>query len=288
MESPVLAAVDGSEESVHAASWAADDAVRRAAPLRLLHAGLWLDQRPIDGGRGDDVQGEARQMLADVAKTLLSNHPGLDIDTRLIHHDSVEGLVSAAADGQLLVLGSRGLGGFVGLLVGSVSLAVSARAETPTVVVRPEHGGAEPSGGEVVLGVDTKAAADRLLEFAFAEAALRGSRLRVVHGWNLPPTGSSLGWVIPPPSLGADVEKAEAEELGRLLQPWRERFPGIDVIEDVRFGGGARALVEVSGGVGLVVVGRRTRTHQAGWHLGPVAHAVLHHAKAPVAVVPHP
>lgn len=293
MESSVLAAVDGSRPSVHAAMWAADEAERRNAPLRLLYAGPWLDQRPLETGYGD-VRGEALHMLADVQREVLSSHPLLGVETRLVHQDSIEGLVSAAEDGQLLVLGSRGLGGFTGLLVGSVSLAVSARTETPTVIVRPEHR-EEPSGmptaapeGEIVLGVDTRDMADQLMEFAFAEAELRGARIRVVHGWNMPPSMSSLGWVIPPPTPPEELERAEAAQLSRLLLPWRDKFPAIEAIEDVRLGGGARALVEVSGGADLAVVGRHIRAHQIGWHLGPVAHAVLHHAKAPAVVVPHP
>jgi nucleotide-binding universal stress UspA family protein len=285
MESPVLAAVDGSPQSVKAAMWAADEAVRRGTSLRLLHAGLWLD-RFVDPDYGD-VRGAALQMLDQVQEEIHSSHPRLGVDVVLIHDDSIEGLVAAASGGRLLVLGSRGLGGFVGALVGSVGLAVCGRTGTPAVLVRAGQSTDEVPGQEVVVGVDPRAMSDPVVGFAFEEAGLRGAAVRAVHGWNLPPVGSSLGWILPPPGLSADVEKAEAERLARVLGPWRDKYPETRVVEEVRFGGGARALVEVSDRAGLVVVGRRLRRSRVGWHLGPVAHAVLHHAKAPVAIVPH-
>ena len=293
MQQPVLAAIDGSPQSIHAAQWAADEAARRGVPLRLLHAGPWLTaQRAIDSQHGDD-QGTALSLLAHTQAEVHHRHPELPVETGLVQGQVTDALVSVAGDGQLLVLGSRGLGGFAGLLVGSVSLAVAARAQVPVVVVRPmtdTHAEGQREQ-EIVVGVDAGLAAqsplDAVLEFAFAEAALRGARIRAVHGWDVPPAWPSMGVTVPMiPS--EDLQSAEAAQLTKVLLPWREKFPAIEVVEQVRIGGGAAPLVYASARAELVVIGRRLRPHAAGMRLGSVAHAVIHHAQAPTVVVPHP
>ncbi|MFJ4678035.1 MULTISPECIES: universal stress protein [unclassified Kitasatospora] len=286
MTRPVLAAVDASVRSRAAAHWAAQEAGRRGAPLRLLHAWPYLG-RTSDGRVGTgDLEGGGRAMLDDVARELTAAYPGLEVSGELVPDAAVDGLTAAAEQGELLVIGTRGLGGFRGLLVGSVSLGVAGRSAAPVVLVR--EGGPEPERHEpeVTVGLDALEPNDAVLEFAFEAARLRGARVRVVHGWELPPAYGYAGWI--------PVE-TEQQELGALavgmvaeaVAPWREKYPRTLVLEDVRTGGGAAALVEASEQSDLVVVGRRRRTLGLGSKLGSVAHAVIHHAQAPVAVIPH-
>jgi nucleotide-binding universal stress UspA family protein len=231
-------------------------------------------------------------MLEHVRGEVERRHRGLVVECRVARGLVVDALVRIAEDGELLVLGSRGLGGFRELLLGSVGLATAARAEVPVVVVRPvpEHLADRPGSGwgQILVGLDAYAPSAGLLEFAFAEAALRGSRLVVVHGWDLPPSWSSLGWSMPSAVASADMQAAEAAQLTRALLGWRERFSGTEVVAEARIGGAAAALVADSARADLVVVGRKSLLHRDGPGLGPVTHAVLHHARAPVAVVPHP
>ena len=196
----------------------------------------------------------------------------------------MDGLVAAGAEADLLVLGSRGRGGFTGLLLGSVSMAVAGRSGTPVVVVRDTGQGNGPSG-EVVVGVDAHAPEEEVLAFAFREAALRGARVRAVHGWDLPPLFGYAGGAVPATQV-EQLEALEAKLLTLALAGQREQHPAVEVVEDVRLGA-ARGLVETSAGAALVVVGRRRRSTEFGPRLGRVAHAALHHAEAPVAVVPH-
>ncbi|MEV7211610.1 universal stress protein [Kitasatospora cineracea] len=286
MTRPVLAAVDASVRSRAAAHWAAQEAGRRGAPLRLLHAWPYLGRKANDLVKAEDLEGGARSMLGDVAKELAAAYPGLEVTGELVPDAAIDGLTAAAEQGQLLVIGTRGLGGFRGLLVGSVSLGVAGRSASPVVLVRegrPEPQSHEP---EVTVGLDALEPDDAVMEFAFQEAQLRDARVRVVHGWELPPVYGYAGWI--------PVE-TEQQELGALavgmvaeaVAPWRAKYPRTLVLEDVRTGGGAAALVEASEQSDLVVVGRRRRTLGLGSKLGSVAHAVIHHAQAPVAVVPH-
>ncbi|RKT19602.1 nucleotide-binding universal stress UspA family protein [Streptomyces sp. 1114.5] len=288
LRSTVLAGVDGSPQSTAAARWAAAEAVRRGASLRLVHAWPWLTDGVSSYAEPDDLPEAAQRTLAEAAEAVRARHPELAVQTDAVLDSPIDGLVAAAADAELLVLGSRGRGGFTGLLLGSVSMSVAGRSGVPVIVVREAVEAADGAGGagEVVVGVDAHAPEEEVLAFAFREAALRGARVRAVHGWELPPLFGYAGGAVP----AAEVEQSEALEaklLSLALAGPRERHPQVAVVEDVRLGA-ARALVEASAGASLVVVGRRHRSFDLGPRLGRVAHAVLHHAEAPVAVVPHP
>ncbi|MGW2251120.1 universal stress protein [Kitasatospora sp. NPDC001660] len=282
MTPPVLAGVDGSTGSTAAARWAAGEAERRGAPLRLVHAWPWLTDGRSALVEPDHLPDAAERVLADAAAELRAAHPGLDVRTDVVLDAPVDGLIAAAEDAGLLVVGSRGLGGFAGLLLGSVGMAVAARSSVPVVVVR-ERG--EEGVADVVVGVDAQEPDEDVLGFAFAEAALRKARVRAVHGWDLPPVFAYAGWV-PQAAEITQLEAMEEKMLSLALAGQRERHPEVEVVEEVRLGA-AGALVRASAGAALVVVGRKRRRVELGPRLGRVAHAVLHHAKAPVAVVPH-
>ncbi|MFH8384231.1 universal stress protein [Kitasatospora sp. NPDC018058] len=286
MTSTVAAGVDGSPASTAAAHWAAEEAVRCGASLRLVHAWPWLTDGVSSFAEPDDLPEAAQRTLAAAAEEIRGRHPGLAVHTDAVLDAPVDGLVAAAADVDLLVLGSRGLGGFTGLLLGSVSMAVAGRSGTPVVVVRESREGRTGTGsGEVVVGVDAHSPEEEVLAFAFREAALRGARVRAVHGWDLPPLFGYAGGAVPAGEI-AQLEALEAKLLSLALAGQREQHPEVEVVEDVRLGA-ARGLVETSAGAALVVVGRRRRPIEFGPRLGRVAHAALHHAEAPVAVVPH-
>ncbi|WP_316527843.1 universal stress protein [Kitasatospora brasiliensis] len=282
MTSTVLAGIDGSPQSTAAAHWAAAEAVRRGATLRLVHAWPWLTDGVSSFAEPDDLPEAVRRALAETADAVRAVHPDLAVETDAVLDAPVDGLLAAAAEADLLVLGSRGRGGFAGLLLGSVSMSLAGRSTVPMVVVREEG---TAGAAEVVVGVDAHTPEAEVLEFAFREAALRGARVRAVHGWDLPPVFGYAGGAVPAAEL-VQLEALEAKLLTLALAGPREQHPDVEVVEDVQLGA-ARALVEASTGAALVVVGRGRRPIEFGPRLGRVAHAVLHHAEAPVAVVPH-
>ncbi|GAA2744118.1 universal stress protein [Kitasatospora cinereorecta] len=286
MTRSVLAGIDGSAQSTAAAHWAADEARRRGVPLRLLHVRTWLDDTRPAAEDVPDHRSPTGRMLSAVEREIRETHPALDVRVEVVESEEpVDVLVEAADEAELLVLGSRGLGGFAGLLVGSVGLAAAAHGNVPTVLV-PAAAAGRPAGAQVVVGVDTRAPAADVLDFAFHQAAERGAALRAVHAWTPPPVWGYAGWVAPA-SEAEQFRVIESELLTRAMTGWQEKYPTVAVVEDCRIDGAAGALVDLSAEAALVVVGRRRRPHRAGLRLGPVAHAVLHHAHAPVAVVPH-
>ncbi|MFE5806095.1 universal stress protein [Streptomyces sp. NPDC056491] len=124
-----------------------------------------------------------------------------------------------------------------------------------------------------------------MLAFAFEEAARRGCALRAVHGWKMP-----LAYTYVPffdPDNEKDIGRSVMRMVDDVLLPWRHKFPDVDITHSVFTGSAGDHLVRASRGAGLVVVGRHSRRSPLGTHLGSVAHAVLHHAAAPVAVVAH-
>ena len=292
MPRTVTAGLDGSLESRAAADWAAREAKLRGLPLRLVN--VWepvpdpLAQAPLLGP--ETHQHWTERIPREAAGELRVAHPEVDVLIEQVTGRPAEELTDAAKDAELLVLGSRGLSGVGGFMVGSVGLAVVAHAERPVVLVRAEgdtpgtDAGVPPSR-PVVLGLDTRAPDDTLIGFAFEAALLHGTSLRVVHAWNEPPY---IAYGMPPDlELNAQLGMAEAAAVSEALRPWRRKFPTVDVVEDSLSGRAADHLVDASHEASLVVVGRRIRRSPLGAHIGPVTHAVLHHATAPVAVVPH-
>ncbi|MFB6613047.1 universal stress protein [Streptomyces sp. NPDC085524] len=291
MKNHVAVGVDGSAESRAAARWAAQEAVLRQVPLRLVHAVDWpLD--PVLPGLGkqdkQDVDRWADRALTETAQELHRHHPHLEITSRCPTGRPAAALAAEAADAALLVLGSRGLGGLVGFLIGSVALSTVVATDTPVVLVRvaddPDGPGTD-TAAEVVVGVDIHEAGDRLLAFAFEEAERRGCPLRAVHGWKMPPAYAYVPLF--DPDNERDIGWSVTHMLDDMLLPWRHKFPDVRVTTNVFMGAAGERLVQASRGAGLVVVGRHLRRSPLGVHLGPVAQAVLHHAAAPVAVIAH-
>lgn len=300
MSRTVTVGLDGSPESRAAAGWAAREAKLRGLPLRLVH--VWepvpqpMAQAPLLGAETQAHWSE--RIPREAAEGLRLRHPGVDVAMEQISGQPMDTLAEAAKDAELLVLGSRGLSGIGGFLVGSVGMAVIARIETPVVLVRSGEQAADehekdPAGipsaatayRPVVLGLDTDHPHDAVIAFAFEEAARRGTALKAVHGWNLPPY---FAYGLPAdPELNAELGRQDAAVLAEVLRPWRQKYPDVEVVEASRSGSPANHVIDASRGASLVVVGRRIRRSPFGAHIGPVTHAVLHHATAPVAVVAH-
>ncbi|MEV6025852.1 universal stress protein [Streptomyces sp. NPDC052036] len=287
MTRPVTVGVDGSPESVAAAAWAAREAVRRDLPLRIVHTWQWqsYDLAPT---ADRDAQAEwARQLAQEARATIVERHPGLTVTAEAVEGGSVETLVAEAAAAELLVLGSRGHGALMGFLLGSVGRQVIADSAAPVVLVRSDdQATAEATGRAIVVGQhgdpEDGAAA---LGFAFATAEARGAAVRVVRAWTLPPV-----FAYSPASLklldeAGGLEPYERKALDEALRPWRERFPDVAVTEHVEMGSAGQVLLEAAAEAQLVVVGRHAGL-PVGPRIGSVAHALLHHAPCPVAVVP--
>ncbi|MEW1780136.1 universal stress protein [Streptomyces sp. NPDC086777] len=300
MHGTITIGLDGSPESRAAAEWAAREAKLRGLALKIVH--VWepvpdpMAQAPLVGA--ETQQHWTARIPREAADGLRRRHPGVGVTVEQLSGTPGDVLAEAAKDTELLVLGSRGLGGIGGFVIGSVGLSAVARTGRPVVLVRAgeqavdEHE-TDPAGvpsaaapfRPVVLGLDTDHPDDTLVEFAFEAAKLRATSLRVVHGW-FPPSYYAYGMPVNPP-LHEALSLSEQEALAEVLRPWRQKYPDVEVVEESHYGSAAVLLVDAAQTASLVVVGRRIRRNPLGTHIGHVTHAVLHHSTAPVAVVPH-
>lgn len=288
MRQHVTVGVDGSPESRAAARWAAREAALREVPLRLVHA---VDPPLIPvAARMDQTAADrwADEELTEAARDVRGRHPGLEVSTRRLAGRPAAALAAEAADAALLVLGSRGLGTLTGYLIGSTGLSTLAAVHTPVALVRA---GTDPDGAEpeayrgIVVGVDIHQAGDQVLDFAFEEAARRRCPLHAVHSWSLPPAYKYVPYA--DPDAEREIQQAVAQMFDDAMLPWRHEFPMVPVTATAVRGHAGHELVRAARDADLVVVGRHVRRSPLGAHLGPVAHAVLHHVSAPIVVVAH-
>src|SRR5690606_23742583 len=168
-------------------------------------------------------------------------------------------------------------GGFKGLVMGSVSVAVAGHAEGPVVVVR---GPAPIEHGRIVVGYDGSEHASAAMEYAIAQARHRDAELHVVYGWTMP---AYTPYAIAYDVLIEDVMREEAAAAAKRVAPWREQNPDVRITDEQRCEHPVSLLIEASRTADLVVVGSRGRGGLAAAVLGSVSHGVLPHVVAAVA-----
>ncbi|MDX3633434.1 MULTISPECIES: universal stress protein [Streptomyces] len=290
MEPAITVGLDGSPESLAAAHWAAAEAERRKLTLRLLHAWPLLVPEPTDIPSELDQNYWAKRIVHNARAELQAHHPGLSIVGNLVADDAQDALLQAASESEVLVLGSRGLTPVESYFMGDVSMPVVAKAEHPVVLVRAEarEGRPQPTApttGVVVVALKLHGPCDELLEFGFVTAAARGVPLRAIHGRSVP-IHAHVPWGVDH-DVTEEITQDIQKHLSQALRRWREKFPGVRVLDVVRLESPAKAVVSEAENAGLLVVGRRKHHPPVAPHLGHVAQAAVHHARCPVAVVPH-
>lgn len=198
----VVVGVDGSPESDEALIWALDEGRRRGVPVRAVH--VWYpDGSPeqVDRLSALPSVAELRRRLDDEVaahvQAVAGRRPAVDVKvtTAVRYGHPTRELIDEAGDGALLVVGSRGRGGFTGALLGSVSQSVLQYAQGPVIVVRGQR--AAPAATRVVVGVDGSDESVRALRFAHDAAVHRGATLEVVHAWTLPYMGFAGSAALP-------------------------------------------------------------------------------------------
>lgn len=289
MTRSVVAGIDGSRDSLLAAGWAAREAALRGLPLRLVHAAPVAERDDTEPPAAYTRTQAGEDLLRRAEADLAVQHAGAEVTAQQIADEPAPALLGLADRAELLVLGARGEGGFDGLAVGSTALATADAASCPVVIVpagRDTPGAVPKSDADIALGVDVRRVAEPPLDFAFEAARLRDARLRVVHAWSLSFAGPWAPLGVPEWDR-ATWEDEEVQRLSDVLDGRRHMNPEVPVLPDVVLLHPAYALVNASRQAALVVVGRRSGLRTTGRRLGPVAHAVLHHAHCPVAVVPH-
>ncbi|MEU9859842.1 universal stress protein [Streptomyces sp. NPDC047971] len=275
----IVLGVDPGEQSIPALVWAADEALRRGLPLRLVVA-----VPPVpDGLRFDALAHQsalrmrAESAIANAEDLVRELCGGVRIATDLANGMPTTVLRDLAAHAAMVVVGSRRQGGAAETFTeSSVAGPLTARADCPVVVVHaPGPTAAYPP--TLVVGVDGSESSRAAVAFAVEEASLRGARLRAV-------------WVWPRSVLSHDDGEEGLAERRRLLAEsvagWAERYPDVVVSEEVVRGHPVEQLALASQESPALVVGREGRGGYAGMRMGSTVHGLLHRAVCPLITVP--
>ena len=289
--STVVVGLDPSDPARAAASYAAEVASRRNLPLRLVHAleGSQYALGPRAIGWTVDVEGvmqsSAQRLLDETTERLRGHYPGLEVSSKVQPGSANDALIEESEHAELLVLGSRGRGGFADLVIGSTTLHAASHARCPVIVVPGPLIDATSRKG-VIVGVDGSELSDAAIQFGFQIASETRERLTALHAWHDPaPTG--IGLMVPLVYDPAWVDKEEQLILAESMAGWWEKYPEVEVVHEIVRDHAVHALVTRAATATLLVVGSRGRGPVRGLLLGSVSHGVLHHATSPVAIV-HP
>jgi len=271
----IVVGYDGSPEAVTAVRWAARQAELRSCALQLVHCSLWPaithNMEPVPGIADSGLRHAAESIVAEGVACARQASESVEITRSLVYGWPAENLRKLAGGASMLVVGSRGIGGFMGLLVGSVSLELAATAACPVAVVRST----DHPDGPVVVGIDREGW-EASLHYAASHASYAGTSLRIVH------------------VRKKHEAHAEASDVGPLeilhsaVRTVRNTSPELE-LEDLLLTGTSVAgtLLSAAKDAQLIVVGTMGQGLVRG-SIGSTAHAVLHHASCPVVVVRPP
>ncbi|MFG2076292.1 universal stress protein [Nonomuraea maritima] len=277
MDAPIVVGFDGSRTAGSALAWAADDARRRDLPLRVVHVHEpWAAEHAfgVSASRRTSTE-ECHRMLADAAERARELAPRTEVSTAVVTGAVVERLRTESETADTVVVGSRGHGGFAGLVLGSVGLGLTGSAQSPVVVVRTPP---RVPVGEIVVGYDGSPCADLAVKYALIQARAREARVRVLHGRRYP--------VMAPHPVGfGPLPLDDTAEVRQRLLIWREKATDVEMVEQIVDLHPVPALAAASRTADLAVVGSRGLGALNSTMLGSVSHGILHRAHCPVAVV---
>ncbi len=267
---PVVVGADSSEGALRAVEWAAQEAGRRKAPLRIVSVPampprMHPDKEDPVPGVADELQDFSAKALAAAAARAAEIAPGLAVETALLSGAPATAIAESGEGALMVVVGARGTSGFAALVLGSVCRYVAAHAPCPAVVVRGKAGAVHR---QIVVGVRDPREATEAVAFAFEEAALRGGNLVAVH------------------SSHHAGDEQEAAALAETLSGWRDKYPAVTARPEITGGHAGQVLAEYSARADLVVIGRHGEIGGVRHAIGSAPHTVLNHAHGPVAVVP--
>ncbi len=278
----LVVGVDGSAQARGALAWAADEAATRDSDLVVVGVAPTAPERvPAWWTEVSDIRATWQAVVDDAVALAATRHPSMVVRGGVRWGAPADELVEAAASADLLVVGARGVGGFAGLLVGSVADRCLHRARGPVAVVRaPATGGTgDERGARVVVGFDGSDDGRRALRWALEEARVRHVGLEVVVAWQYPPTHAVVA------TAALRFAGAAEEVARRAREEAARRAPGVVLTVAVVDEAIVPALLDRTRGAALLVVGPHGQGGYRDLLLGSVAVQCTHHALCPVVVV---
>lgn len=284
----ILVGFDGSDDSVAALQYAADEAAASDATLRIVFA---VDDTVLNSAWG--IVFDVTAAREDGEKTLsrareLAHERGVPLDAiiaeiALGQPPAVLSRISESA--SLVVVGRRAESGEHSMFVGSTAVGLAGTTSCPAVLVSALNRPPATPHGVVGVGLDPGAHGLLAVEWALKRASRLGSRVRVVTVVRQPQSrlfGASSG-----PSA-EQRERAMADVRTRVsaeLDAMAEQVPGVEVEVDFRYGSPVDELVALSGEVDMLIVGVHPRFPT--YSIGGVVRALMTHAACPLGLIRH-
>ena len=281
-ENAVVVAIDDEDPDLLLLGWAAAEAAFRGTRLVICHVCEWRpgDQppRPMDEGRDPDLRLGPERVVAAALDAVRAAFPDLPVSGAIGTGNPVRGLLTLSEEAAMIVVGARGIGGFAGLLMGSVSGQVAEHASCAVAVIKPVDGTAT----DVVVGIDGSAQSAEALELGLAEARRTGGTLIALHAYRYPPVAAAYA---PNPGYGdAGIRELAEQTLADALDDVEDHNPDVKIERRVDHGPAARVLLAAAEGAAVLVVGARGLGGFTGLIAGSVSQQVLRHAHCPVLV----
>ncbi|OIR41022.1 universal stress protein [Corynebacterium sp. NML130628] len=290
-EEMVVVAVDGSPASHNAVRWAANTAAKRGIALQLaasytMPQFLYAEGMVPPKELFDDLQKETIQKVDEARDIALEVAPDIKVGHVVAEGSPIDMLLEMSRTATMIVMGSRGLGGLSGMVLGSVSGAVVSHASCPVVVVREDNNVTDENKyGPVVVGVDGSEVSRHATEVAFEEAHARGAELVAVHTWiDTQVQGPGAGFSVTDEHWKA-VQDEKDEILNGYLEESAAKFPEVQIRKVITRDRPVRALTEAAEGAQLLVTGSHGRGGFKGMLLGSTSRALLQSAPCPMMVV---
>jgi nucleotide-binding universal stress UspA family protein len=276
---PVVVGVDETPDAAGVVGWAAAEASARGLPLTVVGCYKSEDMLGYDE-QADDVQflrWRTQRTVDEHVKAAGERYPALPVTGELEAAAPVQALIGRSAHAELVVVGSRRMSRLASYFVGSVGSALTVGSTCPLVIVRARQEFAQ-TVNEIVAGIDLTPAAQDVLGYAFAHARCHRASLRIVTCARPELFTASEGRFARP--LRERIEPC----LSEVVAGWRNEFPDVPMRTELLLEAAVPALVHVSAGAALLVVGKHRRGHLP--TLGSVAQGVVHHSTCPVGIVP--
>lgn len=249
----------------------------RSSAVEIVHCFLTRGTGPV-------VRAQ-EQKLAEVRLDVITTRNRHELDrvtwsaaTTAVGAVPSSGLIAAAADAELLVVGARGADGFQRLRLGSTGYRTAARSPVPVAVISGDGGGSEGMDARrpLVVGVDGSPAAHRAFLWAVDETRRRAVSLTIAHAYQL---------TAPVTLEAAAAARHAAEAMVEGLEHVTSGDP-VMVETAVVCGTPADSLLELTGGDRMLVIGTRGGGPLTDMPFGSVSHQCLHHAYGPTVIVP--
>lgn len=262
----VVVGIDGSKAALDAAAWAVDEAIARDLPLRLVcvvglgpEAGLSPNEIELDVQYAESVLRQAGATIEETGKDV-------KVDTAILRGAPADVLLTESRTAELVCLGSSGIGAVARRLVGSTATTVAEEAACPVAIIRHREPTSSRANSWIAVAVKASTDDEQVVLTAMREARLRHLPILAIGLWQ------------------NDFGYTPYDELDRLMQSWRQRFPDVHVHPVTTRSDLVKFLVEEDEPVAMVVVGSDEAARVAQL-VGPHSHPILGHPECSVLVV---